>query len=151
MAGARKSQIIEEEEDEVLPDDTTEEVDCFSPTDERGPGFPESSSSVPLDAKYANAIAAAATMDPANLRSGSERDGSPDSRQLLPAAEITELPSFSKIPSTEHDRSPLRPPRSSSLREAKNGSPGSLNASDSLDNIAETSPTLKKTSTATSS
>ncbi|EFE42462.1 hypothetical protein TRV_02770 [Trichophyton verrucosum HKI 0517] len=148
MAGARKSQIIEEEEDEVLPDDTTEEVDCFSPTDERGPGFPESSS---LDAKYANAIAAAATMDPANLRSGSERDGSPDSRQLLPAAEITELPSFSKIPSTEHDRSPLRPPRSSSLREAKNGSPGSLNASDSLDNIAETSPTLKKTSTATSS
>ncbi|KAM5450811.1 hypothetical protein McanCB49686_006117 [Microsporum canis] len=149
MSGARKSQIIEEEEDEVLPDDTTEEVDCFSPTEDRTSSFPEPPSPVLLDAEYATAIAAA--LDPIALHTDSDHEGSPDSRQLLPAAEITEHPSFSQISSSEHEKPILRPPRSSSLREAKGGSPGSFNANDSLENIEESpspaslkkSPTLK--------
>ncbi|KAK2879513.1 hypothetical protein FQN49_000815 [Arthroderma sp. PD_2] len=147
MTGARKSQIIEEEEDEVLPDDTTEEVDCFSPTDDRSPTFPETSSPVPLGGEYATAIAAAATMDTMRPPTGTEREGSPDARQLLPAAEITGYPPFSPMSPSEHEQAVVRPPRSSSLREVKNGSPGSLNANDSLENIDEAlSTTLQKSS-----
>lgn len=95
--GTRKSQIIEEEEDEMMEDDDEyEDVDRFSPTDDKEMNFEEARGS--LDESVVKAA------DEAELVSHT--------------TQVEELTRPTLTPSPEPNVDPLRPPRSSSLRSS---------------------------------
>ncbi|EEP82988.1 OSK2 protein [Uncinocarpus reesii 1704] len=139
--GPRKSQIIEEEEElfqsHVFEDEEVEEVDGFSPVDERSPDLVQGRAS--LDVITSQSIATSAATGPvtnASASSPSTRDTKSPEPQLLPAAEIesTQYPSFHPS-AAQPESDPVRPPRSSSLREHhKPNSPGSATAHERFDN-----------------
>nr|KMM68329.1 MAP/microtubule affinity-regulating kinase 3 [Coccidioides posadasii RMSCC 3488] len=131
--GPRKSQIIEEEEElfegHNFEDEEVEEVEGFSPVDEKSPTFIQGRTS--LDILASQPIAAsstdALTNNPSALSPVDRSTKSPEP-QLLPAAEIEEPSQYPPFhPSgAQSDSEPIRPPRSSSLREHnKPGSTGS--------------------------
>ncbi|KAL1952920.1 hypothetical protein VTO42DRAFT_3954 [Malbranchea cinnamomea] len=144
--GARKSQIIQEEEDDC-EDGEVEEVETFGPTDEKSSTFAEARSSIdPGDALAETVVAlktddvvARETTPPSNRvpsSQGREHDDAPTpTPSLLPPVEIDEplqLAPFQSAatPTTQSDAEAnastlIRPPRSSSLREKKLGTPGS--------------------------
>ncbi|KMU76681.1 serine/threonine-protein kinase NIM1 [Coccidioides immitis RMSCC 3703] len=131
--GPRKSQIIEEEEElfegHNFEDEEVEEVEGFSPVDEKSPTFIQGRTS--LDILASQPIVAsstdALTNNPSALSPVDRSTKSPEP-QLLPAAEIEEPSQYPPFhPSgAQSDSEPIRPPRSSSLREHnKPGSTGS--------------------------
>lgn len=98
--GTRKSQIIEEEEDELMDeDDEYEDVDRFSPTDDKEMNFEETRES----------------LDDCILKSGD------DDELVSPTSAVEELTKPVFAPSPEPNVDPLRPPRSSSLAENRPG------------------------------
>lgn len=95
--GTRKSQIIEEEEDEMIEDDDEyEDVDRFSPTDDKEMDFEE----------------AQERLDDSVLKTADEAELVNETTQMR---ELT-IPALT--PSPEPNVDPLRPPRSSSLRSS---------------------------------
>ncbi|KAK2748260.1 hypothetical protein FQN57_000918 [Myotisia sp. PD_48] len=138
MTGARKSQIIEEEEDEEdsYEDEEVEEVESFSPVDAKSPGFPTGSSSIdtvnlPQSAVQQTEYASTSSITATSSLSTTEPP------KLLPAAELPDpqYPPFSPMPRSDSEQELIRPPRSSSLRERKPGTPGSVGATDSVDAV----------------
>lgn len=129
ILGARKSRIIEEEdelfEEHAFEDEEVEEVDGFSPVNERRPTFMQGRTSndalsSPTVTATADALASSVLSSPNSIHHKSS------DLQLLPAAEIEEpsYPAF-HASGTQSDPELLHPPRSSSLRERKtSGSPG---------------------------
>lgn len=147
MTGARKSQIIEEEEESTdsYEDEDIEEVDNFSPVEGKNPSFMEGRSSIDAigtaDGHPENShegdyiVIAAATAAVASITTQTSTTTTTDSEQhtetrLLPPAEISETYATSSSASvSEAEREVVRPPRSSSLREPRAGTPRS-NTSD---------------------
>lgn len=122
--GARKSQIIQEEDDDIEDEDEDiEEVDTFSPVDDKSPTYPEGHSSIDPDA----VIAVKTTELGAVLDSASASEPTASGVSLLPAPVIKEPPQLPPFQPTvqDLDSEPIHPPRSSSLREQNLNSSGS--------------------------
>jgi hypothetical protein len=142
--GARKSQVIEEEEesgDSECDDDDIEEVDAFSPTDEKSPAFREAESLI--EGGDASAAHRASTDDTTSSTANTEgmglQDGAGNPEEhkkasLLPALEIEglepRLTPFHPTNAIEADSEIIHPPRSSSLRERNLGTPKSARTLD---------------------
>ncbi|KAK2783881.1 hypothetical protein FQN52_009400 [Onygenales sp. PD_12] len=131
--GARKSQIIEEEEDDVpfeCADEDIEEVDTFSPIEGASGAFGEARSSTD-EACTINSDPGPVSPSILGPLEGLDFSGTPNPSgestnepQLLPAADIDEpeYPPFQPTPQADSESEPMHPPRSSSLAEAP-GSP----------------------------
>lgn len=138
MARPRKSQIIEEE-DEVLEDEfedeDVEDVDTF----DKSPSLLATRPS--LDVQGTTPLAANPTTTTSTVKSSDLEEASEP--QLLPAAEIKEpqFPPFRPIsPRSDTDQDLVHPPRSSSLREPKPGTPSSLAAIESFEKLESVVP-----------
>ncbi|KAI1949452.1 hypothetical protein LOY89_005914 [Ophidiomyces ophidiicola] len=126
--GSRKSQIIEEEdecfEDHVFEDEDVDEIDGFSPVDEKSPTFVCARSSLDIVSSRSSPVPDTFGPSAPGLSSAIRGVNSAEP-QLLPAAEFAEPSEFSSsCPSVFHsDSDPFRPPRSSSLLESTKPGP----------------------------
>jgi hypothetical protein len=135
---SRKSQIIEEEEDEILVDESfeeyeeIEEVDDFSPIDEKSLGV---EGVAPCDGKTIRTVVEEGANADAATESAQSKDQAPETQSHdlpLGSTDISEAeyPPFTRSERSDDDPELVHPPRSSSLTETKPGSPRSIVTAD---------------------
>lgn len=137
--GARKSQIIQEEDD--MEEEDIEEVDTFSPTEDKSPTFTDGRNSMDPEAAFTVTIEHQDTAETSHHDTTSGSAAEPEQStasgaSLLPPVEIKEppqLPPFQPTVQIEADIDLVHPPRSSSLKERPVGSPGSSPRSQKYD------------------